>query len=43
MFVGGGSSGSYALVDSYEPANFFDKFNYYNVRMQKVNQSEPTH
>lgn len=33
FFYGGGTPGSaaYQLVDNYEPATFFDKFNYYAV------------
>lgn len=32
-FKGGGmpDSGAYELVDDYQPSDFFDKFNFYNV------------
>jgi hypothetical protein len=32
-FKGGGipGSGAYELVDDYQPSDFFDKFNFYNV------------
>ncbi|KAK5005660.1 hypothetical protein LTR28_007439 [Elasticomyces elasticus] len=51
LFVGGGipGSGSYTLVDDYEPSIFFNKFNFYNVGteiipgldVEKANQDTP--
>lgn len=34
LFVGNGApgAGTYQLVDDYEPAEFFNKFNFYSVR-----------
>jgi len=32
LFIGSGiPGGTYSLVDEYQTANFFDKFDYYNV------------
>lgn len=41
FFAGGGSpGGTYQLIDDYEPAIFFNKFNFYDVSQKAVMEDD---